>query len=213
MRTFKKNRIRRDIILRSKQTSNYFFFRTLFFGGTFFFLIGIPNFRKNLLFEATEIKFFPQGIVICFYGRLAFSLSLYRILRRVFSVGRGFNEYNKRKEKVYILRWNFPNKVRRVELSYVFSELLSLEIESQKQLLNPIELNLYLLLKDQRKIVLIRPVIENINSLKKIERFSASLAKFLQVPLKNLFVEVSFIKIFIEIVRLILKKVQFFIKK
>jgi hypothetical protein len=140
-------------------------------------------------------------------------LSLYRILRRVFSVGRGFNEYNKRKEKVYILRWNFPNKVRRVELSYVFSELLSLEIESQKQLLNPIELNLYLLLKDQRKIVLIRPVIENINSLKKIERFSASLAKFLQVPLKNLFVEVSFIKIFIEIVRLILKKVQFFIKK
>ena len=183
-RNSKKNIIRRDILLGSRQLGNYFFFRNLFFGGLIFFLIGFPSRRKNFLFETIEIKFLPQGIIICFYGRLAFSLSLYRITRRFFFVGSGVNEYNKRKEKIYILRWGFPSKIRRIEFSYIFSELSSLEIENQKQLLNPIDLNVYLLLKDQRKIILIRPVIENVNSLKKIERFSANLAKFLQVPLK-----------------------------
>jgi hypothetical protein len=107
-------------------------------------------------------------------------------------VGRGVNEYNKKKGKVHILRWGFPTKIRRLEFSYSFYELESIEIESQEQLLQPIDLKLYLLLKDQRKIVLLRPNIENIDSLKKIEQFSANLAKFLQVPLKGkLFYSVS----------------------
>jgi hypothetical protein len=58
-------------------------------------------------------------------------------------------------------------------------------MESQEQLLQPIDLNLYLLLKDKRKIILLKPNIENIGSLKKIEQFSANLAKFLQIPLKE----------------------------
>jgi hypothetical protein len=100
-------------------------------------------------------------------------------------VGRGVNEYNKKKEKVYIFRWSFPNTIRRLEFSYLFSEVESIEIESRKQLLKPIDLKIFLLLKDQRKIILLKPNIENINSLKKIEQFSANLAKFLRVPLKG----------------------------
>ena len=183
--SYKKNIIRRDVLLGSRQISNYFFFRNLFFGGIVFFLIGFPNSRKSLLPRNIEIKFLPQGIVICFYGRLAARFSLYRIIRRLLLVGRGVNEYNKKRGRVHILRWGFPNKIRRLEFSYLFSELESIRIERQEQLLQPIELNLYLLLKDQRKIILLKPNIENINSLKKIEQFSANLAKFLQIPLKG----------------------------
>jgi hypothetical protein len=154
-------------------------------GGVTFFFIGFPNFRKDRLPRTIEIKFLPQGIVICFYGRLGIRFRLYRLIRRFLLVGSGVNEYNKKKRKVHILRWDFPNRTRRLEFSYLFSELESIEIESQDQLLQPIDLKLYFLLKDQRKIILFNPNIENINSLKKIEQFSANLAKFLQVPLKE----------------------------
>ena len=184
-RSSKANIVRRDILLGSRQISNYFFFRVLFSGGTIFFLIGSPNFRKSFLPRTIEIKFLPQGIVICFYGRLAIRFSIYRLFRRFLLVGRGVNEYNKKKEKVYIFRWSFPNTIRRLEFSYLFSEVESIEIESRKQLLKPIDLKIFLLLKDQRKIILLKPNIENINSLKKIEQFSANLAKFLRVPLKG----------------------------
>lgn len=185
LRSSKKNIIRRDIMLGSRQGSNYFFFRNLFFGGAIFFLIGFPNFRKSLLPRTIEIKFLPQGIVICFYGRLAIRLSLYRLIRRFLLVGRGVNEYNKKKGKVHILRWGFPNKIRRLEFSYLFSELESIGIVRQEKLIQPIDLKIYLLLKDQRKIILLKPDIENINSLEKIEQFSANLAKFLQIPLRE----------------------------
>jgi len=181
----KKSIIRRDIIFGSRQSSNCFFNRTLFSGGIIFFLIGLPNFRENFLFlKAIEIKFIPQGIVICFYGRLFVVLSLYSLTRRFFLVGSGFNEYNKRKEEIYIFRWGFPGKARSIEFSYLFSDLENIQLESRNQILKPINLNLYLLLKNQQKISLIQPSVENINSLKEIERFSANLAKFLQVPLK-----------------------------
>lgn len=102
--------IRRDIILGPRQTSNYFFFRNLFFGGTIFFLIGFPNFRKNLLPKAIEIKFLPQGIVICFYGRLAIRFSLYGVIRRFLLIGRGVNEYNKKKAKFIFFVGDFLTK-------------------------------------------------------------------------------------------------------
>jgi hypothetical protein len=126
LRNFKTNTIRRDILIGSRQISNYFFFRNLFFGGTIFFLIGFPNFRKSLLPRTIEIKFLPQGIVICFYGRLAIGFRLYRLIRRILLVGRGVNEYNKKKGKVHILRWGFPTKIRRLEFSYSFYELESI---------------------------------------------------------------------------------------
>ena len=185
LRSYKKSIIRRDVLLRSQQVSNYFFFRNLFFRGTIFFLIGFPNSRKSLLPSSIEIKFLPQGIIMCFYGIVFVRLSLYRLTRRFLLVGRGVNEYNKERGKVHILRWGFPNKIRRLEFSYLFSELESIRIERQEQLLKPMELNLYLLLKDQRKIILLKPNIENIGSLKRIEQFSANLAKFLQIPLKG----------------------------
>jgi hypothetical protein len=183
-RSQKKNIIRRDIIFGSRQSNNCFFNRTLFSGGILFFLIGFPNSRKIfLLLKNIEIKFIPQGIVICLYGRLGVILSLYSLTRRFWLVGRGFNEYNKEQEKIYILRFGFPGTSRRLEFSYLFSDLENLQVESKKQLLTT-SLNLYLLLKNRRKIILMQPNIENINTLKDIERYSANLAKFLQVPLK-----------------------------
>merc|ERR1711871_1388802 len=102
-----------------------------------------------------EIKFIPQGFIICFYGLLGLLLSLYLFLTSSLLVGRGFNEYNKEKKKIYIFRWGFPGKKRRMEFSYPFSELESIQLTNQKRLLNPNTLNLYRLLKGQRKIPII----------------------------------------------------------
>jgi hypothetical protein len=96
---FEKRIVRRDIVLGSCRPNNYFFRRILFFGGLSFFLTGVSSWWGETSFIGnTNIQFLPQGLVMCFYGSIRIRLGLYLILRRFFSVGKGFNEYDKEKE-------------------------------------------------------------------------------------------------------------------
>ena len=128
----KYSRIRRDVSFGACQFMNYIFSILLLLGGFRFILTGIASWNpKKTIFRTPFIgfQFFPQGIVICLYGITALVLSFYLLLNRFYSVGAGFNEYDKEKEQIHIFRWGFPGKFRRIELVYSFIDLESIVIE------------------------------------------------------------------------------------
>jgi hypothetical protein len=187
-KNLEKNLVRRDLIIGIRTFTDYFFRRLLLFVGLLFFLVGFSSWKQEPFLEImdiSEIQFVPQGLVICFYGTLAFILGFYLFLRGFWSVGSGFNEYNKVIKQVYIFRWGFPGKNRRLKFFYSFSELAALRLERRSKLTIPNGLNLYLLLKGQRKILLLQLNTINIRSPQEIEYFAANLALFLQIPLEG----------------------------
>jgi hypothetical protein len=185
LRNSKINLIRRDAFFGVRQNNNYFFRGTLFFGGSAFVLTGLSGFRiksSSLFIKFAKIPFLPQGLIMCFYGILGILLSLYLSWRIFWAVGRGFHEYNKRTKRIYIFRWGFPGKNRRVKFCLDFSEIDTLYIQIRSRFINPVRRSLYLKLKNQRNLTL--NTSENF-SLQEVEYFAATLTKFLNVPLSR----------------------------
>lgn len=177
--------IKYEKIVGSRRLSNYIWGVITGFGGISFFLTGLSSFfEKNLLpfIHAESILFFPQGLVMCFYGTLGLIFSLYTYFTIIWSIGEGFNEFNKKTGKIRIFRWGFPGKNRKIDLTYDFEEVQSIQI-SVKDGVNPKRV-IYLCLKGQREIPLTR--IGNPLTIEEIETEGAELAKFLQVPLEGL---------------------------
>ena len=181
----KTDLIKYDPVVGSRRISNYVWGTITTLGGLGFLLTGISSFyQKNLLFfiHVDNIVFFPQGLVMCFYGLLAFLFSAYIWLTVFWAVGEGFNEFNKERGEIRIFRWGFPGKNRKINLTYNLDEVQSIKIFVQDGV-NPKRI-VYLCLKGQREIPLTRvgtpPTVEE------IETKGAELAKFLQVPLEGL---------------------------
>ena len=99
-------------------------------------------------------------------------------------MGNGFNEYDKEKSQIYVFRWGFPGKNRYIEFFYSFSDLEAIRLENKSQLqwIKPAKLSLYLLLKNGRKILLMR---SNDQSTQPIEHLAGDLAQFLRIPLQG----------------------------
>lgn len=179
----KKSVVRRDLLFGSCCFTNYLVSRALFFGGIVFFFIGFLS-QESITFDniKSNIQFFPQGLVICFYGSVRIRFGLYLILSRFWTVGKGFNEYDRREKRIRIFRWGFPGKDRCFEFSCSFSDVEFLCLESQNSMVRP---NLYLVLKEKRKILLTQLGSTEVRSFQEVEYFSANLARFLKVQLKN----------------------------
>lgn len=65
--------VRRYVIVGSRRVSNYVWAAISGLGGLDFLLTGLSSYYKvNLLpiIHAENIDFFPQGLVMCFYGML-----------------------------------------------------------------------------------------------------------------------------------------------
>lgn len=177
--------IRQDKIVGSRRFSNYFWAFFLFSGGLSFLLAGISSyFKLNLLPFANpkELIFFPQGIVMVFYGTLSLLLSLYIIITLFWDIGSGYNEYNKVENLVKIVRKGFPGKNREILLTYPLTNIRSIGIKISEGL-NPKRI-IYLCLKDERKIPL-TPV-QQPTTISNLEEEAADLAKFLNLKLENL---------------------------
>lgn len=179
----KKSVVRRDLLFGSCCFINYLVSRALFFGGIVFFFIGFFS-QESITFDniKSNIQFFPQGLVICFYGSVRIRFGLYLILSRFWTVGKGFNEYDRREKRICIFRWGFPGKDRCFEFSCSFSDVEFLCLENQNSMVKP---NLYLVLKEKRKIFLTQLGSIEVRSFQEVEYFSANLARFLKVQLKN----------------------------
>lgn len=169
----------------ARRLSNYIWGAVLTLGGFGFLLTGISSYFKfNLIpiVNSSSIQFFPQGLVMCFYGVLGLLLSLYIWLIILWNLGEGFNEFNTETGQVRIFRWGFPGKNRKIDLQYPLQEVQSIRVEIQEGL-NPKRV-IYLKLKGNREIPLTRagqPV-----SIQEIESQAAEIAKFLQVSLEGI---------------------------
>ena len=174
--------IRRYNVIGSRRISNYIWAFFIFLGSVGFLTTGFSSyFNLNFffIFNSKNIIFFPQGLIMCFYGFLGLIFSVYLWLTIAWSVGGGFNEFNKVDGVVRIFRWGFPGKNRRILLEYNLNQVESIKIEL-KQGLNPRRM-IYLQIRGKKEIPLTR--VGQPLTLEEIELQAAELAKFLQVSL------------------------------
>lgn len=169
----------------ARRFSNYVWGLILTIGGSGFLLTGLSvylNIPLLPLIKLETIQFFPQGLVMCFYGILGLSLSIYIWLIIIWNLGQGFNEFNLEKGQIRIFRWGFPGKNRRIDLQYSIDDVQSIRVDIQEGL-NPKRV-IYLKLRGNREIPLTRagqPI-----SLQELENQAAELARVLQVSLEGI---------------------------
>lgn len=181
----KQDLVRRDMVVGARRLSNYFWASILGLGGLGFLLVGLSSwvgFDILPWWSAREIVFFPQGLVMCFYGFLGLLTSLYLGCTILWSIGGGYNEFNKAEGKIRIFRWGFPGRDRRIEITCGLEEVEAIRVDI-KEGVNP-KRTIYLRLSGQREIPLTR--IGQPLTLAEIEQQAAELAGFLQVKLEGL---------------------------
>ena len=175
--------IRRYIISGARRFSNYWWGTIILLGGVGFLIAGISSYLGKDLFppiQSKSILFFPQGLVMCFYGMLGVLFSLYVWFTLLWSIGSGFNEFNRKAGLVRIFRWGFPGKNRRIDICYPITDIEGIKVE-WKEGLSP-RRTIYMRLKGNREIPLSR--VGEPTTLDQIERQAAELAKFLHVSLE-----------------------------
>lgn len=197
-----ENFIRRYFIVGERRFSNYWWASVICIGSFGFFFTGISSYFQTLLpsngesnsdfpfllnfffhlFQAKDIHFFPQGLLMCFYGSLGFLLSIYWWFLIFWNVGGGFNEFNKKENFIRIFRWGYPGKNRKIDLYYTLKDVESIRVEIQQGFDS--QRTIYLKLKGNREIPITgigQPL-----TLKEIEKQASELANFLQVSLEGL---------------------------
>lgn len=197
--------IRRYIIVGERRLSNYWWAIVIFLGSCGFLAtgicsyLGIPNWLSLFNIGSSQdssnmgdtlsavassstgiVPFFPQGLLMSFYGSLGFLLSIYWSLLIFWNVGGGFNEFNKKDGFVRIFRWGYPGKNRKIDLSYSLKDVEAIRVELKQGIDS--QRTIYLRLKGKREIPLTgvgQPL-----TLKEIEKQASELANFLQVSLE-----------------------------
>lgn len=175
--------IRRYLIPGSRQFSNYWWGSIVLLGGVGFLTTGISSYFKiDVLpfLSSKTIVFFPQGLVMCFYGVLGLLFSSYLWFALLWGVGGGFNEFNKRDGLVRVFRWGFPGKNRRVDFSHPLDDVEAIRVEIREGI-SP-RRTIYMRIKGKRDIPLTR--IGQPMTLDEIETEAAELARFIQVSLE-----------------------------
>ena len=197
-KNMEKSLVRRYIITGERRSSNYCWALIISFGSIGFLITGIFSYLGTNPLAGTDmeltqaiengflnnqlIPFFPQGLLMSFYGMLGFLLSLYWWFLIFWNIGSGFNEFNRKEGKIRIFRWGYPGKNRKIDLSYSLNEVEAIKVEL-KQGLDP-QRTIYLKLQGNREIPLTgigQPLI-----LKDIEKQASELANFLQISLEGL---------------------------
>ena len=186
---------RRYLITGAQRVSNYWWASVISLGGISFLLTGFAAFlQTNLLVfnQSKSITFFPQGLIMCFYGSLGLLFGLYLWCTILWKVGNGFNEFNKNEVgpdsteqsktgMVRIFRWGLPGKNRRIDFTYKMQDVEGVRVEL-KEGVNPKRV-ISLRVKGKGNIPLTR--IGQPISLENIESEASELAQFLKVSLET----------------------------
>lgn len=176
--------IQQETIVGSRRLSNYIWATLIFIGGTGFLLAGLSIYWQTELLPFTQVSnllFFPQGIIMIFYGTAATSFSTFLWFMIILNIGGGYNRFDKLNGFITIFRLGFPGKNRKISLTYPMKDVEAIQVNI-KNGLNP-KREIYLKIKDKREIPLTRvgrPLI-----LTEIEDKATNLAKFLDVILER----------------------------
>nr|WLG71295.1 photosystem I assembly protein Ycf4 [Chlorophyceae sp. KF-2023a] len=187
---------RRYIIIGERRFSNFWWASTVLLGSLGFLYTGLSSYAnigvtQNLLNNASSVAsnivpFFPQGLLMSFYGTIGLLLSAYWWALISWNVGGGFNEFNKKENFVRVFRWGYPGKNRRIDLYYELKDVEAVRVEFKQGLDS--QRTIYLRLKGsasmpQREIPLTgvgRPM-----AIREIEKQASELANFLKVSLEG----------------------------
>ena len=181
---WRSERIWIELITGSRKISNFSWAFILFLGSLGFVLVGISSYLgRNLLslFPTQQILFFPQGIVMSFYGIAGLFISSYLWCTISWNVGSGYDLFDKKEGIVCIFRWGFPGKNRRIFFRYLIKDIQSIRIELKEGIST--RRVLYLEIRGQGAIPLTRTD-ENMTP-REIEQKAAELAYFLRVPIEG----------------------------
>lgn len=147
----------------------------LFLGGVAFLGTGISSY-----YTLITINYFPQGILMIFYGSFFFFLSIYLGITVFWNIGSGYNKILTNQKIIYLVRKNFPGKNEFLFFSYPYKFIKLIKF-LKKDGLNP-RYNIILVLKDKREIplypaqILMKP--------DKIEKEAIRIANMLNVSLE-----------------------------
>nr|YP_010601979.1 hypothetical protein PN148_pgp056 [Silene lhassana]WAM61555.1 hypothetical protein [Silene lhassana] len=180
---YRSERIWIELITGSRKISNLGWAIILFIGSLGFVLVGISSYLgRNFisLFPPQQILFFPQGIVMSFYGIAGLFISSYLWCTISLNVGSGYDFFDKKEGIVCIFRWGFPGKNRRICLRFLIKDIQSIRIEFKEGIYT--RRVLYLEIRGQGAIPLTRTD-ENLTP-REIEQKAAELAYFLRVPIE-----------------------------
>nr|YP_009872708.1 photosystem I assembly protein Ycf4 [Ctenolophon englerianus]QKT26948.1 photosystem I assembly protein Ycf4 [Ctenolophon englerianus] len=172
-----------ELIAGSRKLSNFCWAFILFLGSLGFLLVGISSYLgRNLifLFPSQQIIFFPQGIVMFFYGVAGLFISFYLWCTISWNVGSGYDRFDRKERIVCIFRWGFPGKKRRILLQFFMKDIQSIRIEVKEDIYA--RRALYMEIRGQGAIPLTRTD-ENLTP-REIEQKAAELAYFLRVPIE-----------------------------
>ncbi|RYR77691.1 hypothetical protein Ahy_A01g002257 [Arachis hypogaea] len=123
--SWRSERIWVELIAGSRKTSNFCWAFILFLGSLGFLLVGISSYLgKNFKFF-----FFPQRIVMSFYGIAGLFISSYLWCTIWWNVGSGYDRFDKKAGIVCIFRWGFPGKNRRIFIRFLMKDIQSIRIE------------------------------------------------------------------------------------
>lgn len=196
--------IRRYMIIGERRISNYWWAFVISFGSIGFLVTGISSYLADSAWSLEslvgglippsdpsiqdpnlidfKLPFFPQGLLMSFYGSLGILLSLYWWFLIFWNVGAGFNEFNKKDGFIRVFRWGYPGRNRKIDLSYSLKDVEAIKVELKQGL--DAQRTIFLKLKGNREIPLTgigQPL-----TLKDIEKQASELANFLQVSLEGL---------------------------
>nr|YP_009407338.1 photosystem I assembly protein [Aldrovanda vesiculosa]ASA46319.1 photosystem I assembly protein [Aldrovanda vesiculosa]QBC71206.1 photosystem I assembly protein Ycf4 [Aldrovanda vesiculosa]QBE88665.1 photosystem I assembly protein ycf4 [Aldrovanda vesiculosa] len=180
---WRSERIWIELITGSRKTSNFCWAFILLLGSLGFLLVGMSSYLgRNLisLFPSKEIIFFPQGIVMSFYGIAGLFISSYLWCTIFLNIGSGYDLFDRKEGIVRIFRWGFPGKNRRILLRFLIKDIQSIRIELKKGIYTrPV---LYLEIRGQGPVPITRTD-ENFTP-REMEEKTAELAYFLGVPIE-----------------------------
>nr|YP_010544637.1 photosystem I assembly protein Ycf4 [Littorella uniflora]QWL15623.1 photosystem I assembly protein Ycf4 [Littorella uniflora]UYG22635.1 photosystem I assembly protein Ycf4 [Littorella uniflora] len=148
-------------------------------GSIGFLCVGTSSYLAKNLLSYEQINFFPQGIVMSFYGIAGFFVSSYLWCAIFWNVGRGYDKFDRKKGMVYLFRWGFPGKNRRTFFFFRVKEIEAIIIKVNKE--DSYASRISIGIRGQGPIPLARTD-ENLTS-QEIEEKAVELAHFLRVPM------------------------------
>lgn len=176
--------IRTEKILGSRRFSNYWWATFMLIGGSGFILVGLSSYLQMELLPFTKssgLYFFPQGVIMTFYGTIGIIISIFLWLTIIWNIGGGYNEFNNDQGTITIFRLGFPGGNRNLELTYKISEIKSIKVNIREGLTYKREI--YLKTKDEREIPLTR--VGQPLKISEVEEYAVFLSQFLGLVIEG----------------------------